>query len=103
SKLGPLIVPSVCIVVIQLWGWREIFYVFAVPGLVLAVVWMVLVTNSPSENRFCSEAEQRYIADDTPRQGRGATASRRNEVARIPYLDAFNRTRPVAQLETIRQ
>jgi sugar phosphate permease len=23
SKLGPLIVPSVCIVVMQLWGWRE--------------------------------------------------------------------------------
>ncbi|XUW86899.1 MFS transporter [Burkholderia sp. M6-3] len=103
SKLGPLIVPSVCIVVIQLWGWREIFYVFAVPGILLAIVWMFTVTNSPSENRFCSEAEQRYIADDTPRQAHGAHTSRRNEVAHIPYLDAFNRTRRVAQLETIRQ
>ncbi|WMY06636.1 MFS transporter [Paraburkholderia phenoliruptrix] len=106
SKLGPLIVPSVCIVVIQLWGWREIFYVFAVPGIVLAVLWMFLVTNSPGQNRFCSEAEQRYIADDTPRQGHGQAAPGRpltSEVARIPYLDAFNRTKRVAQLETIRE
>ena len=50
---------------IQLWGWREIFYVFAVPGILLAVVWMFFVTNSPGENRFCSPAERRYIADET--------------------------------------
>ena len=29
SKLGPLIVPPLCVVVIEMWGWREIFYVFA--------------------------------------------------------------------------
>ena len=54
SKLGPLIVPTVCIIVIQLWGWREIFYVFAVPGIFLAILWFFLVTNSPSENRCCT-------------------------------------------------
>ncbi|HEX7931637.1 MAG TPA: MFS transporter [Paraburkholderia sp.] len=103
SKLGPLIVPSVCIVVIQLWGWREIFYVFAIPGILFAIVWMVLVTNSPQENRFCSEAERRYIADDAPEHANRAQAQRRTEVARIPYLDTINRTKRVAPLETIRQ
>ncbi|MEC5406852.1 MFS transporter [Paraburkholderia sp. MPAMCS5] len=103
SKLGPLIVPSVCIVVIQLWGWREIFYVFAIPGILFAVVWMLLVTNSPQENRFCSEAERRYIADDAPEHANRAQAERRTEVTRIPYLDTINRTKRVAPLETIRQ
>jgi sugar phosphate permease len=103
SKLGPLIVPSICIVVIQLWGWREIFYVFAIPGIFLAVLWMLLVTNSPSENRFCSPAERRLILDDAPAVGHGGKFARRDAVARMPYLDAINRTKGVPQLETIRQ
>ena len=103
SKLGPLIVPSICIVVIQLWGWREIFYVFAIPGVFLAILWMVLVTSSPSENRFCSPAERRLIQDDAPTVGSDRKFSRRDAVQAIPYLDAVNRTKRVPQLETVRQ
>ncbi|SAK78964.1 transporter [Caballeronia hypogeia] len=102
SKLGPLIVPSVCIIVIQLWGWREIFYVFAVPGILLAVVWMFFVTNSPGENRFCSPAERRYIADETT-VGNGGKPLSRARMTPMPKLDAINRTKRVPQLETIRQ
>jgi ACS family glucarate transporter-like MFS transporter len=104
SKLGPLIVPSVCIAVIHLWGWREIFYVFAVPGVVLAVVWLVLVTNSPGNNRFCSPAERRYILDGAAATGDDRQlAAPRNEIPAIPFLDAINRSRYVAQLEMIPQ
>ncbi|KAK44328.1 DgoT [Caballeronia jiangsuensis] len=103
SKLGPLIVPSVCIIVIQLWGWREIFYVFAVPGILLAVVWMFFVTNSPGENRFCSPAERRYIADETTIGGNDGKSLSRARMTPMPRLDAINRTKRVPQLETIRQ
>ncbi|SAK88146.1 transporter [Caballeronia arationis] len=103
SKLGPLIVPSVCIVVIQLWGWREIFYVFAIPGILFAIVWMVLVTNSPGENRFCSPAERQYILDETPANGSDTKSARAARATPMPYLDAINRTKQVPQLETIRQ
>ena len=103
SKLGPLIVPSVCIIVIQLWGWREIFYVFAVPGILLAVVWMFFVTNSPGENRFCSPAERRYIADETIVGGNSGKSLSRAHMTPMPRLDAINRTKRVPQLETIRQ
>jgi MFS transporter, ACS family, glucarate transporter len=101
SKLGPLIVPSVCIIVIQLWGWREIFYVFAIPGILLAFVWMLVVTNSPGENRFCSPAEQRYILDESNEGAR--SAGRRPQMEPMPRLDAINRTKKVPQLETIGQ
>ncbi|HEY2608856.1 MAG TPA: MFS transporter [Paraburkholderia sp.] len=103
SKLGPLIVPSVCILVIQLWGWREIFFVFAIPGILFAIAWMVLVTNSPSGNRFCSPAEQRYILDGMSANRGDKPAPRAAQTARIPYLDAINRTKRVPQLETLRQ
>ncbi|MET3431740.1 sugar phosphate permease [Herbaspirillum seropedicae] len=107
SKLGPLIVPTVCIIVIQLWGWREIFYVFAVPGIFLAILWFFLVTNSPSENRFCNEAERRYITQDVAADPATATASSRAhvgaQVTPMPWLDGINRTRRVPRLETLRQ
>ncbi|MDR5735712.1 MFS transporter [Caballeronia sp. LZ025] len=103
SKLGPLIVPPVCIIVIQLWGWREIFYVFAVPGIVLAFVWMVLVTNSPGENRFCSPEERRYILDEASAGMSEAKAASRGHLEPMPWLDAINRTKRVAPLDTIRQ
>ena len=102
SKLGPLMVPSVCLIVIAIWGWREIFYVFAVPGFVFAILWLLLVTNSPSESRFCSPAEQRYI------RGEGAPADAGKKpiqryLRSMPLLDALNRTRRVERLQTIGQ
>ncbi|MDR5762724.1 MFS transporter [Caballeronia sp. LZ035] len=103
SKLGPLIVPSVCLIVINLWGWREIFYVFAIPGIVLALVWLVLVTNSPDENRFCSPAERRYIADESSHDQHAGRTPIRAQMTPMPRLDAINRTKRVPQLETIRQ
>jgi sugar phosphate permease len=103
SKLGPLMVPSICLVVIGLWGWREIFYVFAIPGFFFAILWMVLVTNSPHENRFCSPAERRYILDDAPAEGGSAKIHRFQQMRPMPRLDAINRTRPVARLDTLRK
>ncbi len=102
SKLGPLVVPPVCVVVMSIWGWREIFYVFAVPGLLFAVLWFFLVTNSPSENRFCSPAERRYIAEGSePNNSRRPSGIR--EVPAIPFLDAINRTKAVPELTTVTQ
>ncbi|MEN3287781.1 MAG: transporter, family, glucarate transporter [Bradyrhizobium sp.] len=62
-KFGPVIVPPIAAVIVSIWGWREIFYVFAVPGILLAVVWYVLVPDHPSESRFCSQQELDAIAD----------------------------------------
>ena len=63
SKVGPLIVPPLCAWIISVWGWREIFYAFMVPGMLLAVVWYLLVTNKPADSKFVSAAEAEYIAD----------------------------------------
>jgi ACS family glucarate transporter-like MFS transporter len=63
SKVGPLIVPPLCAWIISVWGWREIFYAFMVPGMLLAIVWYLLVTNKPADSKFVSAAEAEYIAD----------------------------------------
>jgi sugar phosphate permease len=73
-KFGPVIVPPLAAVIVTTWGWREIFYVFAVPGILLALVWYLLVPDRPSDSRFCSQAELDVIAE---RAAMGAGASRR--------------------------
>ncbi|WP_434630718.1 MFS transporter [Pseudomonas sp. Z1-29] len=102
-KFGPVIVPPLCAVIISVWGWREIFYFFAIPGIVLAVVWYFMVADHPSRSRFVNEAELNYIADDKP-VAQAAEAVRPPEPPTwVKKLDRFIRTRDVVALETNRQ
>ena len=103
SKLGPLIVPPLCVVVIELWGWREIFYVFAIPGILFSILWIFMVTNSPEDNKFCSGTECEYIrSEEGP-----ILQEKKSSVVRKEYdlgwLDKLNRTKKVVQLKTLRQ
>jgi sugar phosphate permease len=84
-KFGPVIVPPIAAVIVSIWGWREIFYVFAVPGILLAVVWYVLVPDHPSESRFCSQQELDAIADRTV-IGEAATARRYRDFGLLDRL-----------------
>jgi len=64
SKCGPVIVPPICILIIQAYGWREIFIVFAIPGILLSILWYFMVHDKPSESKFCSPSEVQYIETD---------------------------------------
>ncbi|PYB78918.1 MFS transporter [Pseudomonas sp. LB-090624] len=103
-KFGPVIVPPLCAVIIAVWGWREIFYFFAIPGIVLSIAWYFLITNTPSESRFVNKAELEYIehdeAVDKPSQA-GATAPARRRDFRM--LDRFIRARREEPLDTNRR
>jgi sugar phosphate permease len=103
SKLGPLIVPPLCVVIIELWGWREIFYVFAIPGIFFSILWMVLVTNSPEDNKFCSGAECHYIRSEEGPMFGEEKSGKVSKSYNLNWLDKWNRTKKVVQLETIRQ
>jgi ACS family glucarate transporter-like MFS transporter len=72
-KFGPVIVPPLAALIVSIWGWREVFYVFAVPGILLAIVWYVLVPDHPSDSRFCSQPELDTIADRTAIGSAGTT------------------------------
>lgn len=64
AKFGPVIVPPLCAWIVTAYGWREIFYIFACPGIILSVIWYKLVKNKPSESKYCSLAEINYIESD---------------------------------------
>lgn len=100
SKLGPVIVPPVCVIIVELWGWREIFFAFALPGLVLSVLWYFMVTVKPSDSKFCSPAEVAYIEKEQVR-----VVSEKPVAARVSrdlgWLDKVNRTKKVVPLKTV--
>lgn len=100
SKFGPVIVPPICVFIMEMYGWREIFYFFAIPGLVLAVVWFFMVTNKPSESKFCSPAEVEYIeTDKTPAMKKVQTKPRKRYS--LAWLDKLIRAKKIEPLDTV--
>ncbi len=104
-KFGPVIVPPLCAVIISVWGWREVFYFFAVPGILLSIAWYFLVADHPSKSRFVNQAELDYISDPAGAgcTGTGASNTGRPKARSFARLDAFIRRREVPLLETRRQ
>jgi ACS family glucarate transporter-like MFS transporter len=97
-KFGPVIVPPICALIVTYFTWREIFYFFAVPGLLLSILWFLLVPNTPSESRFCSQEERDKIAEKTAVE----TVSTRTdgETRSFGLLDKLIRAQKVEQLAT---
>lgn len=97
SKTGPLIVPPICVFVMSLWGWREIFLVFALPGILISIVWYLVAKNYPAASRFCSQTEVDYILNEK-------TAAVNNARPKKPYnlrwVDKIIRAQKVQLLDT---
>lgn len=97
-KFGPVIVPPLCAWILVAYGWREIFYVFAFPGVVLSVVWYILVKNKPSESSHCSMAECQYIESGV----RPIEANQNDLLPKKPYnlvwLDKLVRAKKIIPL-----
>jgi sugar phosphate permease len=95
-KFAPAFVPPLCAVIVSLYGWREVFYIFAVPGLFIAVLWWWLVKDDPAESRHCSVSERNYIEENQP-----TTPA---EQAAVPkgrtWLDGLIRSRDVPLLDS---
>lgn len=96
SKLGPLIVPPLCAWIISVWGWREIFYFFMVPGLLLSVAWFLLVSDKPAESKFVSQGEAEYIASDAPAATKPGEGKKREY--KLWWLDKLVRAKKVEPL-----
>ena len=98
AKFGPVIVPPACAAIAAIWGWREIFYIFAVPGILLSVVWFIFITKTPAESKHVNEAELNHINSDERAQRTEAVPA--SEVKAFPVLDRFIRVRNEKPLTT---
>ena len=82
-------VPPVCVAIMIRWGWRMVFYFFAVPGVVIAIVWYVFVRNRPEESTHCNAREQEYILQSS----RGARPQEDPQAKSMGWVDTFIRVR----------
>lgn len=95
-KVAPAIVPPICAYIIYVAGWREIFYLFAAPGVVIAILWLVCVADDPKASRFCNEEEAAYIVADDARSREGAQGGTSRRA--WPLLDGLMLTRVIQPL-----
>ncbi|HEY3425456.1 MAG TPA: MFS transporter, partial [Negativicutes bacterium] len=63
GKFAPVIVPPLTVWIMLHFGWRGVFYVFTIPGILLALVWYIFIKDRPEESPFCSEAEVAHIRE----------------------------------------
>lgn len=95
AKFGPVLVPPVCAAIVLALGWRYIFFIFAVPGVLLSAVWYFTVANRPSDSRFCSQSEVDYIAESG-----AVTLQKQRKTKSFVWLDRVIRRHPVTTLDT---
>ncbi|OYD60181.1 UNVERIFIED_ORG: sugar phosphate permease [Burkholderia sp. CF145] len=89
-KFGPVLTPVVGAVIITAWGWKEVFLVFAIPGILLSIVWFLMVADKPAHSRAVNRAELALIHDAGPRSD---SSKRTAEAKPIPWLDRMIRLR----------
>lgn len=99
-KFAPAFVPPLCAWIIVTFGWRAVFYAFAIPGFLLAVLWWVLVKDKPGDSKFCSQAEVDYINNFTVQlYSKEKSADKRATVCNA-LIDRIIRTKIIKPLAT---
>jgi sugar phosphate permease len=99
AKFAPVIVPPVGVWIMLTFGWRYVFYVFAIPGLFTSLVLYFLIKNQPEESHFCSQAEIAYIRDTTVNVPQAATV--RNERS-FGWFDRLMKAKSIRPIDTNR-
>ncbi|MDR7343086.1 sugar phosphate permease [Pantoea alhagi] len=96
TMFAPIIVPPLAVWIALEYGWRWVFFSFAIPGMVVAVAWYLLVKSKPEESRFVAQSELDIIqADRQP--GRQA----RKNLVMHPKFALLDRIIRVKKLEPI--
>ncbi len=102
TMFAPILVPPLAVWIAVTWGWRWVFFSFALPGVVIAIAWYLLVKSRPAESKYVSKQELDYINDEqAQRQGDGV---RQNIVMdkKFAVLDKFIRVRALTPINSVK-
>lgn len=93
TQVGPIFVPTLVVAIVAATGWRSVFFWFAIPGMIMAVVWFFIVRNRPEQSKHVNKAEVDHIYDHT-----GAKEAK--PFRPIPWLDKVINLRDVKIMDT---
>lgn len=63
TMFAPIIVPPIAVWIAVAFGWRYVFYAFAMPGIIMAIVWYIYIKDRPEESKFCNSQEVNHIRE----------------------------------------
>jgi sugar phosphate permease len=66
SRLAIAITPLVAVVIMNAWGWRWIFYIFALLGIAWSLVFLLFYRNRPEDEARVNTAELAHIRGTSP-------------------------------------
>lgn len=61
SRFGAAIAPPISVGLMLAYGWRSIFIIFGLAGMVWSVLWFISYRNMPEAHKWVSQAELAYI------------------------------------------
>ncbi|MGC3995629.1 MAG: MFS transporter [Propionicimonas sp.] len=93
TQFAPIIVPAIAIAIASAFGWRTVFFWFAIPGVLMAAVWYFIVRNRPEQHPRVNAAEVAHIYDTT-------VEAKKVEFRPMGWLDKLIRLKDVDKLET---
>lgn len=102
-KFAPAVVPPLCAFIMLKFGWREVFYLFAIPGFISAVLWWWLVKDNPKDSPYCSMAEVDYINSGTVITEDASETKASRPVKSLRWLDKLIRTKEIKPLANRRE
>ncbi|OAE07194.1 MFS transporter [Pantoea sp. OXWO6B1] len=100
TMFAPILVPPLVVWISLTFGWRWVFFLFAIPGLLLAVIWYFLVKSRPEESKFVSPSELKYIRASETESGDEVTIENIVQHSRFATLDKIIRVREIKPLDS---
>jgi sugar phosphate permease len=99
AKFAPVIVPPVGVWIMLTFGWRHVFYFFAIPGLFTSLALYFLIKNQPEDSRFCSQGEIAYIRDTAVTSQAAIAGTERS----FGWFDKLMKAKKVRPIDTNRE
>jgi len=78
ARLGAALTPPIAVALIASFGWRSVFYVFALMGALWAVIWLWYYRDRPEQHSSVNEAELAVIRE-------GAKTNPSSERVQVPW------------------
>jgi sugar phosphate permease len=99
TQLAPIVVPIIATLIAIEFGWRYVFFFFAIPGILLAAVWYIFVRSKPEDSPNVSQAELEYIRQTETASNVGA--SERKSLGWIDKAIRYQKVQPLTTYKSI--
>lgn len=99
TQLAPIIVPIIATWIAMEFGWRYVFYFFAIPGILLSIVWYIFVRTKPEDSANVSADELAYI-----RQTEAASTTTGDQTKSLGWIDKvirYQKVPPITEFKKI--